>query len=315
MSIPAEEANGLASAHAWLKLGWTDHRLAWDPNSYDDITVMRVNTDDIWMPDIELYNGVRVTKLFDHKTLLYSNGYQYSLPTYQIEFKCPMNLRYFPYDEQKCTLKYGSWTHDLTSINITTMSSKIDLEFFNPSADLVVRDATPKLNLIQYPCCAETYGDVTFTVYLTRNSQAYSVKLVLPSVLTGFMILLTFLLPPASHEKITLCGIIFLALLLLLVYLQSVVPASGDTILGEYMAFALFIDFFATILAVVSYHLHVRKSHPVKKKTVEGDDQDLNIHTPAETKRDWLQYLDLVSFVIFSIVFVVGLAIMLGRRG
>ncbi|XP_072024035.1 neuronal acetylcholine receptor subunit alpha-2-like isoform X3 [Amphiura filiformis] len=308
-----DEANDLASVHGWLKLGWTDERLKWDPSKFDNITVMRVNTDHIWIPDIELYNGVSVTKLFDNKALIYSNGYIYNLPSYRIEFKCPMNLRYFPYDEQVCTLKYGSWAHDMSLINLTSMNSAIDMEDLKPSTDFRVVNNKAVLNLKQYPCCLEYYGDVTFTIYMKRITNAYSAKLVLPSVLTGFLILLTFLLPPASHEKITLCGIIFLALLLLLVYLQSIVPASGDTILGEYLAFALFIDFFATILAVVSYNLHVKKSQHVKNM-VDGDDQDLNIQMPAKTKRNWLRYLDLASFVIFSIVFIVGLAIMLGRR-
>ncbi|XP_072024033.1 neuronal acetylcholine receptor subunit alpha-2-like isoform X2 [Amphiura filiformis] len=309
-----DEANDLASVHGWLKMAWTDERLKWDPSSYDNITVMRVNTDHIWIPDIELYNGVSVTKLFDNKALLYSNGYVYNLPSYRIEFKCPMNLRYFPYDEQRCSLKYGSWAHDMSLINLTSMNSAIDMEDLRPSADFRVINNKAVLNLKQYPCCPnEIWSDITFSMSLKRTSSAYSAKLVLPSVLTGFLILLTFLLPPASHEKITLCGITFLALLLLLVYLQSIVPASGDTILGEYLAFALFIDFFAMILAVVSYNLHVRKSQPVTKM-LEGDDHDLNIQMPAKPKRAWLRYLDMASFVIFSIVFIVGLAIMLGRR-
>ncbi|XP_072024036.1 neuronal acetylcholine receptor subunit alpha-6-like [Amphiura filiformis] len=309
-----DEGNGLASAHAWLKLAWTDERLKWDPSSYDNITVMRVNTDHIWIPDIELYNGVSVTKLFDHKALLYSNGYIFNLPSYRIEFKCPMNLRYFPYDEQKCSLKYGSWAHDASLIDIIPMASTIDMDHFYPSGDFRAVNEQSQKHTIVYPCCPnEFWIDITFSMSLKRTSSAYSVKLVLPSVLTGFLILLTFLLPPASHEKITLCGIIFLALLLLLVYLQSIVPASGDTILGEYLAFALFIDFFATILAVVSYNLHVKISQPVTKM-LEGDDQDLNIQMPADTKSAWLRYLDMASFVVFSIVFIVGLAIMLGRR-
>ncbi len=224
------------------------------------------------------------------QALLYSTGYIYMLAPYRIEAKCHMNLRYFPFDEQKCILKYGSWVHSMDLINITNMHKangpgKIDLEELHPSEDFVLLNTKSERIVMKYPCCEEWYGHVEFTLGLKRSSGAYSAKLILPSVLTGFMILATFLLPPGSHEKITLCGIIFLAILLLFVYLQSLVPASGDTILGEYLAFALCIDFFATVLAVVSYNFHVRRSKQAKGTMIEGDDHDLKMQSQSTVSK------------------------------
>ena len=187
-----------------------------------------------------------------------------------------MNLMYFPYDQQKCSLKFGSWTYDGLSLNITEMQSGvIDLADHNPSQDFVLTNVSGKRNEIKYPCCSEPYIDITYTMILDRYSKAYTAKLVIPSVLAGFMILATFLLPPGSFEKIALCGILFLAFILLLIYLQSLVPASGDTILGEYFAFAIFINFFATIIAVVSYNINIRSTEGSKSGgmiNAEGDD-------------------------------------------
>ena len=187
-----------------------------------------------------------------------------------------MNLRYFPYDQQLCSMKFGSWVHDGNSLNLTVMQSGVvDLEDHNPSQDFVLVNVTGKRNVIQYPCCYESYIDVTYSIQLQRYSKAYTAKLMIPSVLAGFMILATFLLPPRSFEKITLCGILFLAFILLLIYLQSLVPGSGDTILGEYFAFAIFINFFATIIAVVSYNINNAVSAGSKPEgmiNAEGDD-------------------------------------------
>ena len=173
-------------------------------------------------------------------------------------------------------MKFGSWSHDGFSLNLTEMTSGVvDLEDHNPSQDFVLTDVSGRRNEITYPCCDEPYIDVTYTMTLDRYSKAYTAKLVIPSVLSGFMILLTFLLPPGSFEKITLCGILFLAFILLLIYLQSLVPASGDTILGEYFAFAIFINFFATIIAVVSYNINIRSTTGSKSDgmiNAEGDD-------------------------------------------
>ena len=36
-----------------------------------------------------------------------------------IKSNCKVNVRYFPFDEQECHLKFGSWTYDTTSLNMT----------------------------------------------------------------------------------------------------------------------------------------------------------------------------------------------------
>ena len=39
--------------------------------------------------------------------------------------KCPMNIKYFPFDEQKCTLEFGSWTYDGSQINLDVRGPKM----------------------------------------------------------------------------------------------------------------------------------------------------------------------------------------------
>ena len=31
---------------------------------------------------------------------------------------CHINIRWFPFDDQKCTMKFGSWTYDGTKIDL-----------------------------------------------------------------------------------------------------------------------------------------------------------------------------------------------------
>ena len=191
---------------------------------------------------------------------------------------------YFPYDQQKCALKFGSWTHDEAKLNATVMQDGVvDLADHNPSQDFVLTKATGKRNSMSYPCCpSEHYIDVTYSMTLDRYSKAYTAKLVIPSVLAGFLILATFLLPSGSFEKISLCGNLFIVFVLLLIYLQSIVPASGDTIIGEYLAFAICINFFATIIAVVSYNINIRSAGSKSEGMINADGED---HIPSLPKK------------------------------
>ena len=60
MDVPNSELELLV----WVRTGWTDPRLTWDPKDYgglDQMTFHARMTDaheygDIWMPDLELYN-------------------------------------------------------------------------------------------------------------------------------------------------------------------------------------------------------------------------------------------------------------------
>ncbi len=199
-----------------------------------------------------------------------------------------MDFKYFPYDNQICKLKFGSWHHSVDTVNLTHAGT--DTYSYQPHGDFKATNTTWKKNVVKYDCCEEEYADIEFDLHLTRVSSAYGAKLVLPAVLTGFMILTTFLLPPASFEKTTLCGLIFVSLLLQLMYLHDIVPASGDTILGEYLAFALFLDFFATVIAAASYQIHVRSPDNQKEhSSSEGGDGDLKNKVPQDVS--WLMNL------------------------
>jgi len=35
---------------------WTDYRLVWDPADYEDVEMLYVPAENIWLPDIVLYN-------------------------------------------------------------------------------------------------------------------------------------------------------------------------------------------------------------------------------------------------------------------
>ncbi|XP_072015970.1 acetylcholine receptor subunit alpha-like [Amphiura filiformis] len=278
--------------------------------------MMTIDSDKVWLPDIVLMDSGTVIETVDADVLLFNTGRMSRYSSLKITIVCNTDFKYFPYDEQVCSLKFASWHHNGFVINLTQSVYAVDLSSFHRSNDFIVVEAFAARHVVKYDCCPEPYIDITYRLLLKREASAYTIRLVYPAALTGFLILATFLLPSASYEKITLCGLIFIALLIQLIYLHNIVPASGDTILGDCFAFALFVDFFATIIAVVSYHVHARSASTKKSSNmIEIDDGDLRPELQHNRKRDFSRYLDFISFAVFGIVFVVGLAIISGRRG
>ena len=52
---------------------------------------------------------------------------------------CPINIKWFPFDDQFCVLKFGSWTYDGESINLTKKEESVDLSIYaeNGEWDLI----------------------------------------------------------------------------------------------------------------------------------------------------------------------------------
>ncbi len=47
----------ILTTHAWIQMKWTDSRLKWNPDDWNGVTMLRIEPDLLWIPDIVPYNG------------------------------------------------------------------------------------------------------------------------------------------------------------------------------------------------------------------------------------------------------------------
>merc|ERR1712018_308081 len=59
INIGLDEVGNL-DVYAWLRSSWKDYRLMWDPAQYEGIKTIRVPAQDIWRPDISVYNQISI---------------------------------------------------------------------------------------------------------------------------------------------------------------------------------------------------------------------------------------------------------------
>ncbi|KZS21322.1 Nicotinic acetylcholine receptor alpha7 [Daphnia magna] len=248
--IDVDEKNQILTTNAWLNLDWRDQNLIWNPANYSGVKDVRIPPNRIWKPDILLYNSADegFDNTFQTNVVVRHNGSCNYIPPGIFKSTCKIDITWFPFDDQQCKMKFGSWTYDgfmLDLVEKTTDGGDISGFITNGEWDLI---GVPSNRTVEYyTCCPEPYVDITFTIHIRRRTLYYFFNLIVPSVLISSMALLGFTLPPDSGEKLTLGVTILLSLTVFLNLVAETLPQVSDAIplLGNTITILIFSYFFS----------------------------------------------------------------------
>ncbi|XP_075934825.1 neuronal acetylcholine receptor subunit alpha-7a [Anarhichas minor] len=258
--MDVDEKNQVLTTNIWLQLFWDDSYLRWDPSAYPGVGNVRFPDHLIWKPDILLYNSAdeRFDATFHTNILVNSSGSCSYIPPGIFKSTCQIDVRWFPFDVQRCELKFGSWTYGGWSLDLKMLEADITGYIANGEWDLV--EVVGRRNERSYECCEEPYPDITFTLVMRRRTLFYGLNLLIPCVLISTLALLVFLLPADSGEKISLGITVLLSLTVFMLLVAEIMPATSDSVplIAQYFATTMVIvglSVIATVL-VLQYHHH-----------------------------------------------------------
>ncbi|KAL2098208.1 hypothetical protein ACEWY4_007415 [Coilia grayii] len=246
----------------WLRHIWNDYKLKWAPIEFDGIEFIRVPSNKIWRPDIVLYNNAVGDFLVEDKTkaLLKYDGTITWVPPAIFKSSCPMDITYFPFDYQNCSMKFGSWTYDKAKIDLVLIGSRVNLKDFWESGEWEIIDAPGYKHDIKYNCCEEIYPDITYSFYIRRLPLFYTINLIIPCLLISFLTVLVFYLPSDCGEKVTLCISVLLSLTVFLLVITETIPSTSLVIplIGEYLLFTMIFVTLSIVITVFVLNVHYR---------------------------------------------------------
>ncbi|XP_069480855.1 neuronal acetylcholine receptor subunit alpha-7 [Ambystoma mexicanum] len=258
--MDVDEKNQVLTTNVWLQMYWTDYYLQWNVSEYPGVKNVRFPDGQIWKPDILLYNSAdeRFDASFHTNVLVNAAGNCEYLPPGIFKSTCYIDVRWFPFDIQKCKMKFGSWTYDGWSLDLKMQDADISGYIANGEWDLV--GVTGLRSESFYECCKEPYPDVTFTVIMRRRTLYYGLNLLIPCVLISALALLVFLLPADSGEKISLGITVLLSLTVFMLLVAEIMPATSDSVplIAQYFASTMIIVGLSVVVTVIvlQYHHH-----------------------------------------------------------
>ncbi|XP_034143398.1 neuronal acetylcholine receptor subunit alpha-4 isoform X1 [Esox lucius] len=257
-----DEKNQMMTTNVWVKQEWNDYKLRWNPEDYENVTSVRVPSQIIWRPDIVLYNNADGDFAVTHltKAHLFHDGRISWVPPAIYKSSCSIDVTFFPFDQQNCTMKFGSWTYDRAKIDLVSMAAGVDQVDYWESGEWVLVNAVGKYNIKKYECCHEVYSDITYSFIIRRLPLFYTINLIVPCLLISCLTVLVFYLPSDCGEKITLCISVLLSLTVFLLLITEIIPSTSLVIplIGEYLLFTMIFVTLSIVITIFVLNVHHR---------------------------------------------------------
>uniref|UniRef100_A0A8C5U8I8 Cholinergic receptor nicotinic gamma subunit n=1 Tax=Malurus cyaneus samueli TaxID=2593467 RepID=A0A8C5U8I8_9PASS len=261
--ISLKEVDETLTTNVWLEHGWTDYRLQWNKSEFGDIEVLRLPPDMLWLPEIVLENnndGLFEVAYYCN-VLIYDSGYVYWLPPAIFRSTCLINVDYFPFDWQNCSLRFRCQL-------VSPMPCAVPCALAeNGEWEIIHRPARKNIHP-DIPLDTSEHQDITFYLIIKRKPLFYVINIVIPCILIAFMVILVFYLPADSGEKMTLVISVLLAQSVFLLLISQRLPATSHAIplIGKYLLFIMLLVTAVVIISVVVLNFHFRtpSTHVIK---------------------------------------------------
>nr|WOX02240.1 nicotinic acetylcholine receptor beta 1 subunit transcript variant X1 [Megalurothrips usitatus] len=263
--INVNEKNQIMKSNVWLRLVWSDYQLQWDEADYGGIGVLRLPPDKVWKPDIVLFNNADGNYEVRYKSnvLIYPNGEVLWVPPAIYQSSCTIDVTYFPFDQQTCIMKFGSWTFNGDQVSLALYNNKnfVDLSDYWKSGTWDIIEVPAYLNVYtddqkRHP----TETDITFYIIIRRKTLFYTVNLILPTVLISFLCVLVFYLPAEAGEKVTLGISILLSLVVFLLLVSKILPPTSLVLplIAKYLLFTFIMNTVSILVTVIIINWNFR---------------------------------------------------------
>ncbi|KAM4012605.1 acetylcholine receptor subunit epsilon-like, partial [Anomaloglossus baeobatrachus] len=271
--ISLNEKEETMTTNVWLLLEWYDFRMTWNTSEYGGIEVVRIPPDMVWLPEIVLENNVdgQFDVAYYANVLVYSDGLMSWLPPAIFRSACSIEVTYFPFDWQNCTLVFRSQTYNAQEVDMQLALGEnseplervdIDPEAFTENGEWAIKHcpAWKYLNTF-YPDDDLQHQQIIFGLIIQRKPLFYVVNIIVPCVLISSLVVLVYFLPAkAGGQKCTLSISVLLAQVVFLFLIAQKVPETSLSVplIGKYLIFVMIVSTIIVLSCVIVLNVSLR---------------------------------------------------------
>ncbi|XP_011490766.1 5-hydroxytryptamine receptor 3A-like isoform X1 [Oryzias latipes] len=212
-------------SYVWLKLEWRNEHISWNPEDFCGILNLTVPNQVLWKPDLTIEEMIERDKAPPSPLIRIDfPGWVYYENDQVIISSCRMHVFKFPFDTQNCTITFKSILLS-DEIDLIPWSEKeIPVKWLsgNPWAqyEWVYKDMSFN----------RTDKTVIYTITMSRRPTLYCFNFLLPILFFIILDLASFLIPSNGGEKLSFKVTVLLAVTVMQLILNEILPSSTDTI-------------------------------------------------------------------------------------
>lgn len=145
---------------------------------------------------------------------------------------CTMDVTFFPFDRQNCSMKFGSWTYDGHMVDLVLVDHHVDRKDFFDNGEWEILNATGMKGSRRDE--VYWYPFITYSFILKRLPLFYTLFLIIPCLGLSFLTVLVFYLPSDEGEKLSLSTSVLVSLTVFLLVIEEIIPSSSKVCTGNY---------------------------------------------------------------------------------
>ncbi|XP_068217896.1 uncharacterized protein [Palaemon carinicauda] len=227
--LSLDTKNGVMITNTEVITKWYDPYLQWDPDDYNQTTSLLVMYDDVWHPDIILFNtaDTNYESAIIHTNIIVEHSGLCKLATHALFTSvCNVAIEWFPFDQQTCDMIFASWTSDISKMVLVEGPS--DITRYNPNQEFFMENFYSESFEDFNPCCEHPFSMISYHIQLQRRTKFAVFFFIVPGVLINMCALLVFTLPAESGEKIGLGINSMLAMIVFLMAMTEKLPPTQN---------------------------------------------------------------------------------------
>ena len=173
---------------------------------------------------------------------------------------CIMDFTNFPYDDQSCKMTFGSWAYDIRYIDMTYLSQYSNSSDYVENGQWDLLDIQTQRNAKVWEGFPNPYVTVDINIYIRRKAKSFTVTIVIPSAILSGLVLLTFILPPESGERVSLCITVLLAVTVFQQLTAQLMPRYQVPHLAEYYFVIILVTSISLVVTTLILNLFHRST-------------------------------------------------------
>ncbi|XP_045197633.2 neuronal acetylcholine receptor subunit alpha-3-like [Mercenaria mercenaria] len=229
----------------YFRVWWKDELLTWKEEEYAHTNNVKIPTKEMWTPSLIILKTVNgdgvVGNMETDIAKVSSAGDVQWVPEGIYSVVCDVNIKYYPFDKQICTITFYVSDETVTSV-VLSHHNEVTLDEYTENTAWKIMKIVKK----QYRKYNSNFIDIQF--HVQRRAGFTTFTLIMPLLMLAFLNVCIFLVPIGSGEKGSFAITIFLSYGIFITIISNTLPQNSLQI--SYFVLFITILLFLSVLSV-----------------------------------------------------------------